>query len=184
LKGFYHTSKPWRCLAEAFNNAASDFTSPLFKSYGESRDALKLFAIYKTNAGQSISNATLTIVDFEDVEVDTHTTVTVGVAWKFIAPRSGFYECKATILWANAAWTATTTVEFYLYKNNAIQSTFNFHEVEASQTMLITLMGSRLLYLNAGDFIDFRLLHNQGTARSLSTSAADNFATIEYRGNL
>ena len=57
---------------------------------------------YSTNAGQSISHNTLTIVDFEDQDFgDDDGHVTIGAAWKYTVPSVGRYWVSAVIQFAN-----------------------------------------------------------------------------------
>ena len=138
-------------------------------------------ARYTTNAGQSIDNATATIVDFEDVSIDTDSAVTVGAAWKFTCPagKAGYYLVTAVIAFdTSATWAAGELVILYLYKNNALYSVLLRKTQESATTLYNMPPGSDVVYLAAGDYIDVRVNQGSGGALALYTNSYYNRVAI------
>jgi hypothetical protein len=136
-------------------------------------------AIYKTSAGQSISNTTITIVDFGTKELDLTNSVTTGASWKFTAPISGTYLiCGMCTFVSNN----TGVRELYLYKNGSSWS--HLYTSDAAQSSQASGMpGSRLIYLNAGDYIDLRVNQTCGGPLTLDASTSTNSVSIVRVGN-
>lgn len=85
-------------------------------------------------------------INFDTREIDTHGAVTTGVgAWKFTAPVSGIYQVSANVLYNG-------TATLLLYKNN---SSYKFF-AHSNGTTPTRGVGSTILRLNAGDYIDLR----------------------------
>ena len=137
-------------------------------------------AAYSTNAGQSIPNTTVTIVDFEDREYDNLGCVTTGASWKFTAPRSNWYFGSARLAFVDsAAWAAGELAQMFLYKNGASFKALDYWEAEAANTIYVTLQGSFGIYLNKGDTIDIRVQQISGGALALySASSTENWVQI------
>lgn len=122
-------------------------------------------ARYTSNAGQSIPNATVTIVDFEDRDYDTHGLVTTGASWKFTAGITGYYRVTARVGWSTMS--TTNNYNAYIYKNNALYS-----RVAASGDNPIMLI-SDTVSMVPGDFIDIRTDQDTGGSVSLSSTSTD-----------
>lgn len=130
-------------------------------------------AKYTSTSGQSISASTTTIVDFGTKTSDSHGAVTTGASWKFTAPVPGVYMVCAIITWAADTFTTNNTIRADLYKNNSLESTIFFDKIQATTSGNSKGMnGSTIVSLIAGDYIDIRVLHQESTSRSLSTTAA------------
>jgi hypothetical protein len=86
-------------------------------AYLEAQEGVPVVATYTTDAGQSISNATWTIIDFEDQVIDTHSAVTTGASWHFTAPIGGIYVVSACIMFAQATdWGETEFAQLAAYR--------------------------------------------------------------------
>lgn len=147
----------------------------------DSADTRVVAARYTTNAGQSISNATITIVDFEDKTFDTHGAVTTGASWKFTASSTGYFKIHAAVLLSSTTtWGDTESGDLYLYKNGVLYSIMDRKDNYTSgSSVFMQLGGSDIAYLNAGDYVDIRLYQNSGAALALYTDSNYNFVTIE-----
>ncbi|MCC7443187.1 MAG: hypothetical protein IT285_16260, partial [Bdellovibrionales bacterium] len=55
----------------------------------------KVRARYTSTSGQSIPNSTVTVINFDTKEYDSHNKVATGAAWKFTADVAGVYSVKA-----------------------------------------------------------------------------------------
>ena len=122
-------------------------------------------ARYTSNAGQSIPSATVTIVDFEDRDFDTHGLVTTGASWKFTAGITGYYRVTARVGWSTMS--TTNNYNAYIYKNNALYS-----RVAASGDNPIILIADTVSMV-PGDFIDIRTDQDTGGSVSLSSTSTD-----------
>jgi len=133
-----------------------------------------------TAAAQSIANATTTIIDYGTVTFDPQTRITTGAAWKFTAALAGYYAVNASILLSpTATWAAGETGNLRLYKNGAFVSQLDRKDNFSGATaQLMSLHGSDLIFLVAGDSINIRVLQDTGGALALHTDAAFNYVTI------
>lgn len=138
-------------------------------------------ARYSTNAGQSIPNASFTIVDFEDKTFDTHTAVTTGASWKFTCPtgQGGPYRVAAALLFTSTAtWAAGEVAELTIYKGGVHYSTLDRKTLESATTLYRDLHGSDIVYLSAGENFDIRVYQGSGGALALYNSGLYNYVAI------
>jgi len=140
-------------------------------------------ARYTTNAGQSISNASLTIIDFEDKDYDSHSSVTTGASWKFAAKISGKYRISSNLTTTSTGnFSAAEYIENRIYKNGSIyaaklQSDFN------GSTSNKSVQISASINLLAGDYIDIREYQTSGGSMPLESASGYNWIDIERVGN-
>lgn len=128
---------------------------------------------YSTN-GQSITATTDNLINFNTIVFDSHNAVTTGASWKFTAPISGVYEVKV----ANYVVLASATHYGTLFVNGV--SNIRITEDIATATPALSV-GSGLVKLKAGDFIDYRL--NPSATTTLNTAAGLNYISITRVGN-
>jgi hypothetical protein len=131
-------------------------------------------ATYTTAAGQSITTATTTIIDFGTKERDTHGFCATGAAFKCTAPIAGHYEVTC-----RQAYSVSADNPFgYIYKNGV--------ELALGQTVDTTNRTpptiTRLVYLNATDYVDCRTRHTTGSNKTLEPSASYNYFSIHRVG--
>lgn len=143
-------------------------------------------ARYSTNAGQSISTATTTIVNFEDKSYDTHNAVTTGGSWKFTAPATGYYKVTSRLLFTNTSnWNAGEFAQFSLYKNGSVYSQLDYVDNYFTGTAMFgSVRGSDTVYLVAGDYIDIRIYQNTGSALTIDSAATFTYVSIEQLPDL
>jgi hypothetical protein len=138
----------------------------------------KVYANYSSAAGQSISNNTISIVDFDSKEQDNFNAVTTGASWKFTAPRAGNYHADASIYWPQAAYNPTTW-GVYLYKNGSLYRELQeISKGNGADSMFFQPHGGTDVYLSAGDYIDFRAYQASGVARALTANATYVYASV------
>jgi hypothetical protein len=141
-----------------------------------------------STAGQSMPDATTTILDFA-TSVDatgtlaytTGASYTAGTgAWvtapKWTVTTAGYYEIKVNVCYAA---NATGYRELRLFKNGSIH---RYLGQLAGHASVGILSGSTIINLAAADTIDIRTYQNSGGALALSTVAGLNFVTITYLG--
>ena len=137
-------------------------------------------AIYTTAAAQSIANNTLTIVNFDTKVQDTHNAVTTGAAWKFTAPAGGFYLVDVIVQFAGTtAWADAELGSLRMYVNAALVARPDYKDNYGSaSTVYMKLGGSTLVHMNAGDYLDMRVIQTSGAALALLASATQNYISI------
>lgn len=150
------------------------------------KNGVRVFAFYQTNAGQSIPNSSATIVDFEDVITDTHTAVTTGASWKFTKPAGmdGIYTISAACLLNEDG--DVNEAEYFsiaVYKNGsalgvtldmAVDGATNGYDESVNISMPVLLVGS--------DYLDIRVVQTMGSATPLDASASYNYVSIARVG--
>jgi len=140
-------------------------------------------ARYTTAAGQSISDDTVTIVDFGTKTFDSHGSVTTGASWKFTAPISGKYSVKATILLSDGGgWAAGELYAAYIFKNAGHYSSI-LYGAQAAHATYQAIVISDEVQLLAGEYIDIRVYQNSGAALTMAADANRNRAAIARIGN-
>lgn len=140
-------------------------------------------ARYTTNAGQSISNASLTIIDFEDQDYDSHSSVTTGASWKFAAKISGKYRILSNLTTTSTGnFSAAEYIENRIYKNGSIYAA-KIHSDYNGSTSNKSVQIVTTVNLLAGDYIDIREYQTSGGAMPLESAAGYNWIDIERVGN-
>lgn len=140
-------------------------------------------ARYTTNAGQSIPNATLTIIDFGTKDFDSHNAATTGASWKYTAVISGKYRVTSNLTTTSTGnFSADEYIEARVYKNGSIHSA-KIHSDFNGSTSNKSVQISTLVNLLAGDYIDVREYQTSGGSMPLETAAGYNWIDIERVGN-
>lgn len=133
----------------------------------------QVLAVYNTVTGQSFGDATPTVVDYNVVEIDTHSAVTgSGASWVFTAPREGVYSVSAYLAWSNITNLDFERLEVFVngvsYKHFAW--TFSLYQMG----------GSTAVPLNKGDTVAIVGYQDDSTsaARLITTTAGVNYVSI------
>jgi cobalamin biosynthesis Mg chelatase CobN len=141
---------------------------------------LPVLARYYRSTAQAISNNTATILDFATQSFDVGGNVTTGASWKFTAPITGIYEVSAQVLFASTTtWAETELAEIFLYKNGVVYSYLDFATQFGNADTYMHLSGFDLLQLNAGDYIDVRVLQDSGGSLNLYIDEPWNYVNIK-----
>lgn len=139
----------------------------------------QIFAEYRSNAGQTIANNALTIVDFEDVATDSHSAVTTGASWKFTAPRAGKYMINGSVLFSNGGgWGSAETARVDIYKNGSLNRSVGWDGQDNAHGNYVRVPFSCVVDLANGDYIDARVFQNSGASLSLYANDTWNFISI------
>lgn len=136
------------------------------------------FAKYSTNAGQSISNNTATIVNFEDKIKDGLNEVTTGSSWKYKAKYEGVYIITVGVMFSTTTWTDGEVGSLQLFKNGSIEYFFVRNEIEASEDKFLCLSGTTLIFLDVDDEINVKVYQNTGFFLALYASTVYNQISI------
>jgi len=139
-------------------------------------------ARYINSVGQTIGDGAYEVVDFGELTkgFDTHNAVTTGVAWKFTAPITGLYRVSSKVAFNNGSFAAGVVVATSLFKNGAAYNRECVVFSETTGSREYQLVGSDMVQLNKGEYIDIRVFQNTGTDRFLySTGNLHNSISIE-----
>lgn len=139
---------------------------------------------YNSSAGQSISNNTVTIIDFGTKDFDSHNAVTTGASWKFTAPTSGKYFISTTVgTNTPTVWSDSEQFAIYIYKNGSENSTLGIGTSHSTTGEYPTISGSGLLSLNAGDYFDIRVYQTSGGSINLNTNISQVYVNAYKIGS-
>jgi hypothetical protein len=140
-----------------------------------------IVARYQTNAGQSIaSGSTPVVVNFEDVAIDTHSAVTTGASWHFTAPVGGPYAISSIVTFTGTTgWADTELGTLYTCKNAGATTVLDYKDDYGSaSSVYMSLSGSDIVYMAAGDTLDVRVIQTSGAALALLGDAQYNYVAI------
>lgn len=141
-------------------------------------------ARYSTDSGQSIPNASFTIINFEDKTFDSHGSVTVGANWKFQPNCSGEFEVSGLIIFSSGGgWAAGEAVSIDLYKNGGSYSRVGgLHMQATNSTYVIVPIAAEAIKLTSSDYIDIRIYQDSGATLTLHNNGATNWISIKRVG--
>ncbi len=133
-----------------------------------------------TVAGQVIANVTTTIVNYGDVFYDLGGGITIGAAWKYTAPISGYYAVTASVAFvATATWSTGEIALLTLFKSGVINTYLDARDMYGGATpMNMRLGGTTVVLLLAGEYMDIRVYQASGAALALAASALHNHVSI------
>lgn len=166
----------------------SDGTNWIIVSEGQTCSAR-----YTTAAGNSVSNATLTYVDFGTKSWDTQGAVsgagggnktTTNTGWKYTVTKAGKYQINAALLLqAYNGWAANEEFAMSAIVNGTIVNYLcDLFATGTASSINVGGSGSCVVNCAVGDRIEIGLYQGSGTAISLATSAANNFVDITWIG--
>lgn len=135
-------------------------------------------ARYSTNASQVISNATVTIIDFEDASFDTFASVTTGASWKFEAERSGIYKIDAQVYTEDADLDGEEEAAIYIYKNGVSYARRRADMQSTVTNVRYAFLISDLVELDKGDYVDIRFYQGSGADVTLGSGGTDNRVSV------
>jgi len=137
---------------------------------------LTYYAFANSNSGQSIADATTQIVNFEDVQYDPGSTITIGAAWKFEPEVNGNYIVSSFVqLAADNGYAVGDSVSLSLYLNGSLARRIGRQEVTGTTSATdydMGVGGTVPIYLLTTDDVDIRIYQNSGGAISVNTDPA------------
>lgn len=130
------------------------------------------------SSGQSVPNATATVVTWNSEQFDTLSEFTNGTG-VFQPKYAGTYAVEAVLISAPVAWDVGERWEAQVYKNGTLYQAGDYNPAEAAATVQRSSRVSAIVVMNGTtDYIDIRALHNQGGAVALDTAPAANVINI------
>lgn len=140
-----------------------------------SLEEVEPLARYSSTSNQDLFDLTANLIDFDSpIDSQSNSNVTTGAAWKFTAPSVGYYfvQTAVTIEYAN---NDSGSVYISIYKNGA-ENRRILRDSGNHLTDFVQYMGSAILYLAKGDYIDVRVYLDIGNDRN--TQANQSYVEI------
>lgn len=140
-------------------------------------------AVYRTSAGQSIPSggATNTVVNFDTQIVDTHSAVTTGASWQFVAPLAGSYLVAARVTFdVTTGWAEHEIARLRVAVNGTLSAVLGQEEGRdfAASAQFLSVGGPAVVLLAAGDVLDIRALQVSGGSLNLLNNPLFNHVGI------
>lgn len=140
-------------------------------------DDIQYHAHYTSNAGQAISNNTLTTVVYEDLESNTHPgsyNTTTGV---YTFQADGNYIVNAMVLYTTDLVFTTTIVDLGIYVNGTEITTKRTSALVAGTSFRHNRSVSEIISVSKNDTLEIKTFQNSGVAKSLD-STSTNYITF------
>lgn len=134
----------------------------------------EVFAIYTRPTAQSIPNNTDTIIDFDNMVLDTHSAVTTGASWVFTAPFYGIYRVDYVV---GTEQSGNGTRYSFVAKNGTLIGGFTAATAGFGGTDLF-MNCSGMVHLDAGDTLSVSLYQSSGVSLGTPTTAGIGEPTI------
>lgn len=133
-----------------------------------------------TNTAGTMINNTYTIVNFEDIDYDINSDVTVGASWSFIPKATAYYNLSAsTSLASNTGWAVTEGAYLGIHVNGTIIQTISAYRLSATANpFIMENCGSGTVSVSAGYSLDLRLYQFSGGNINLNGSSSGNIIVI------
>lgn len=141
-----------------------------------------VYASATSTAGQSVPSSAVTIMQTTAKDYDSHNALQIGINTRFTAPISGLYEFNAFCSYnSNQSWTEGNVAVIELAKNGVINKYLSSYNAPINDGSggYIRINGSADVWLNAGDYVEPRLIQNSGGAKTLETSAVVNYFQVK-----
>ena len=126
-------------------------------------------ARYTQSSGQSIGSSSITVVDFDTLDFDSHGLVTTGAAWKLTVQSDGYYAILAHLAYTTIS--SANNYNIYIYKNGSLVT----REFSGGKA---TLVVSDMLFLTMGDYIDIRTDQDTGSPVALDAASPSNGISV------
>lgn len=120
-----------------------------------------------------LAASTYHIINFNTVDVDTDSGITVGASWKYTvaAGKQGWYLiCVHAGISPSTNWVSGTRSELWLYKGGVQLQQIGVFYGQSSASTGPVFQGYALVFLGAGNYVDARIWHNLGTTIVLASN--------------
>lgn len=137
-----------------------------------------IVAVYETGTAHTLTNNTDKLIDFGTKVIDNLNCVTTGASWKFTAPKDMRLEVITRMRGGNNTYLTTQNLIARLYKNGSLHREFG-RIYGNGAAINVSVGGSVILDLVAGDYIHVTLLQNSGSDQSLANDSQTNYVCIK-----
>lgn len=136
-----------------------------------------LVAVARNTTGLLVNSATTTRIDFDTVDYDPGSDITVGASWVYTVPTTAWYDVRITQALINRnglAWVAGGYARIDVYNGASALATIGFEAVEsiAATGFVLNVSGGRAFSCTAGDTINLRFSNQTGNQRELESECA------------
>lgn len=177
-QGWYGTAAAanHRYVAGLYRDDAASYDDKwLYEGRGRSSDGYSRMRTTKNDA-QTIPTATITIVEYDDVDFDNLSEYDNVANFRYTAKEAGYRMVIAALESVAVAWEIDEFWEIRLYKNGAIYS-YGSRSSGSAQTFVQKSILTDIIYLAATDYIDIRIWHDQGgDVNTSATISTNNFS--------
>lgn len=136
-------------------------------------------AAAKVSSAKALASGSAVIIDFDTVIFDPGSDITTGAAWKYIAPTTGYYFVQAAAtLQSSSAWGVGEYFRIDIYINGTLSVNLSIQYMEASATFQVSINGSAIVSLTAGDYIDIRATQNSGSSINIDSEGRQSYVSI------
>lgn len=135
-------------------------------------------ALYHTASAQSIDNSSAEILNFDTVQSDPDSLVSVGASWKYTAKTDGVYTINTKITYV--ASTADFSPDLRLYINgsaNKYLTIKTFKEMDTASAA-VGNEGTVTVALSKDDYFDIRATQDSGGGLALVASTDYNYISV------
>ena len=139
----------------------------------DAKDSVSAVRVTKNDA-QSISNDTVTIVQYDDEVFD---NLGEFASYRFTAKEAGYYMVAASLRSAVATFAVTEYWRISIYKNGVLYS-HGLYTTDNSDLSKRHSIITDIVNLAATEYIDIRIYQNLGSAVSTDTDAEQNYFTV------
>lgn len=126
---------------------------------------------------QSIPDTTWTKVQYNIEDFDNLGEYAHGTDYRFTAQKAGYYQVNAAMLFVSTTLGAKTLCIFELYRNGSAVSRLEL-KYYPSGDHTMSLAGSDMIYLAAGQYIEIFAYQNSGGAINTDANTARNFFSV------
>jgi len=136
-------------------------------------------AVYSTDAGQSIPNATLATLVFEDKRIDTHSAMNTANG-EYTFPVSGTYLITTMYGYAGTTtWGIAENITSLIYLNGVAKSyTYFVYPATSASSISAHIQNSCVISVNKGDVLTSIALHTSGAALTIVADGDRNQFSI------
>lgn len=143
--------------AGRFVKIKSDESGLEFATLGIVPSNLVLARYKLDDIGQAITGSTITIVQYNQKDYDNFNAVSTGTAWKFTAPRDGYYLVEGKLTLNNKSFSTSEYLHLWVTKNGVIfpdnaVADLGFQYGNGTVERM-TVDGNTVIHLNADDWI-------------------------------
>lgn len=148
------------------------------------RDGVVSLVQYKTDSGgDSYSNGSEKVVNFEDVVYDQYSEVTTGSSWIWTCPRDGFYLSFVKMFFTTGQISTGDYVQLRFFKNAARIDISENASLDSTSGRLI-LEGRVFDYFTAGQTLQVKVFNFTGSTITKYASGENNHIEIIYIGGV